>query len=92
MGESKTIDWKKEDAEEKLYKSLDLMIAEKNDNEISIINITSSEFCDLMSVEDVTDFNGWQCDWWSYFDYKFVRFNVSGCAWYGTISISIAED
>lgn len=55
---------------------------------IEIINIPSSEFCEIFNCE-AEDFNGWQCDWWSTFDYKNTLIQVTGCAWYGTVSLSI---
>lgn len=87
----KSIDWKSDNAAQILFKELDEMAGGKNTNKININHIVSQEFCELLDVNDVTDFNGWQCDWWSEFDYHGVRFAVYGGAWYGTIEISLPE-
>lgn len=80
------IDWRETGAKELLEKSLDEMMT--SELEIKINNIVSQEFIDLYDVEDPTDFNGWQCDWWSYMDYKGERINVMGEAFYGKINLS----
>lgn len=45
-------------------------------------------FCEIVNCEP-NDFNGWQCDWSGSLKYHNRTFNVSGCAWYGTINISL---
>jgi hypothetical protein len=47
-------------------------------------------FCEITNCEP-NDFNGWQCDWWGNFEYKGHKFNVGGCAWYGTVNISLEK-
>ena len=59
---------------------------------VRINNMISSTFTDLYEVEEVTDFNGWQCDWWSNLFYKGKSFPVFGCAWEGYVEISRNED
>lgn len=58
---------------------------------ISIKNIISSEARDLLNIDDIEDFNGWQCDWWAKCEYNGVRLAVSGGAWYGTLAIDIDD-
>lgn len=84
------IDWKEEKAKELLENVLKEML-EDNTLEVRINNIVSQEFIDLYDVEEPTDFNGWQCDWWSYMYYEGTRINVMGGAFYGTIDLSIEE-
>ena len=70
-----------------LNSELEKMIEGKLD-EIEIKNIPSGVFCDTVGCEP-DDFNGWQCDWWSKFTYHNRVFNVSGCAWDGTVGIGL---
>lgn len=70
-----------------LNSELEKMIERKLD-EIEIKNIPSGVFCDVVGCEP-DDFNGWQCDWWSKFTYHNRAFNVSGCAWDGTVGIGL---
>lgn len=83
----KIINWKDSNADEELNKCLDELVKDENMT-IKITNIVSQEFIDMYNVDDPTDFNGWQCDWWSNMQYRFVTLNIYGCAFYGTISIS----
>lgn len=76
------LDWK--NLEDK--NSLDENIKKLKNNEIDSIeikNILSCEIEDMFGLE-ITDFNGWQCDWWS----SSEGLDFSGCAWYGTVEIS----
>ena len=84
------IDWKDIHAKEILEIALTKLI-NSNLREINIKNIVSQEFIDLYDVEYPTDFNGWQCDWWSYMKYKGIKINVQGGAFYGTNYLSIDE-
>lgn len=70
-----------------LISNLEKMIAGEIDG-IKIENIPSAAFCEIVECEP-NDFNGWQCDWWGSFQYHNRTFNVSGCAWYGTINIGL---
>ena len=58
--------------------------------EINISHIPSCVLEDLFDLE-VTDFNGWQCDWWSDFMYKGQKIYVMGGAWYVTATLTIGE-
>jgi hypothetical protein len=58
---------------------------------VEIENIPSSVFCEITDCEP-NDFNGWQCDWWGNFEYKDHKFNVGGCAWYGTVNVSLESE
>lgn len=82
------INWLEENAKEKLTVALDDLL-NNTIKKISISNIVSGNFVEEYEVEEVTDFNGWECDWWSSFSYKGHQINVYGCAWYGTIELSI---
>lgn len=42
----------------------------------------------MYDVDNVEDYNGWQCDWWSNMHYKDQTFAIFGEAWYGCITIS----
>lgn len=57
---------------------------------VEIKNIPSSVFCEITNCE-ANDFNGWQCDWWGNFEYRGHKFNVGGCAWYGTVNVSLEK-
>lgn len=57
---------------------------------VKIKNIPSSVFCEITDC-DPNDFNGWQCDWWGNFEYKGYKFNVGGCAWHGTVNVSLEK-
>lgn len=70
---------------------LDQLLSGKAES-VRIDNIISSTFTQLYEVEEVTDFNGWQCDWWSNLFYKGKRFNVFGCAWEGYVKISSEDE
>lgn len=43
-------------------------------------------------VEECTDFNGWQCDYWYSAVYRNIKYLVSGGAWYGNFEIRLADD
>lgn len=84
------ISWKNEDAQADLNKVLDELI-KTNDRSTTIVitGVISDEFVEAMNVDfDAMEFNGWECDWWSSFEYKGAKFNVRGGAYYGTMSIS----
>lgn len=72
-------------------KALDQLINHESKG-FSISNIISSVFCEHYGIDDIDDFNGWQCDWWAKFEYKNVSIGVSGCAWYGTIGVGLSEE
>lgn len=74
----------------KVEELLDKLIA-KEITGISIKNVISENFCKMFEVEEVIDFNGWQCDWWSKMKYKEVTIEVGGCAWYGTIGLGLED-
>lgn len=84
------INWLEENAESELFENLDSMVEYEN-GLIQLKNIPSSEICSLLGVE-VQETNGWQVDWWGDFLYKDCKFNISGCAWYGTVNIEIVTD
>ncbi|MGL5803164.1 MAG: hypothetical protein ACRCX7_11320 [Cetobacterium sp.] len=48
--------------------------------------------CDI-GVE-MSDTNGWQLDWWSddIVEFGGRKWEVEGCAYYGTVTLSIPED
>lgn len=82
------IDWKEKDATTTLNNALEKLI--KNEiPSIDIKNIVSNEFINDYDVEEPTDFNGWQCDWWSHMYYNGIRVEVYGEAFYGNVSLSI---
>jgi hypothetical protein len=76
----------------RIDKEIDIAIDRMNENEeettIYISNITSAHFCELYDIEP-EDFNGWQCDWWSNFSRRGEDVHVFGCAWHGTVELSI---
>ena len=86
------LNWKDKNAKEQLDKKLDEIVNTGSDESIDISNIVSSEFYELYDIDEVTDFNGWQCDWWSLMHYKGRIFEVCGGAWYGTIEISLSDE
>lgn len=61
-------------------------------SKIHITNVISAIFCDNFGVEEVTDFNGWQCDWWSTMSHHNVKICVCGGAWYGTVDLFLEDD
>ena len=75
---------------EKIDEALDKLIAGEVD-EVKISNIPSGNFEEAYDVDCITDFNGWQCDWWSKMHYKGETLAVMGCAFYGMISVSKEE-
>ncbi len=86
------IDFIKEQGKtEKIDEALDKMIKGEL-KEIRIINIPSGNFIDMYDVDDITDFNGWQCDWWSKMHYEGKTLNIMGEAFYGIINISNDSD
>lgn len=73
-------------------KMLDKLISSEIDKSgFEISNIISGDFCEHYEIDDVDDFNGWQCDWWANFEYKGIALSVAGCAWYGTISVGFED-
>ena len=56
--------------------------------EIQLIHVVSADFEEDFDVDECTDFNGWQCDWWSNLNYNGYKFNLYGEAWYGRILIT----
>ena len=58
---------------------------------IRIVNVPSCEIEDMFNL-DITDFNGWQCDWWSHFYFEGTKVNVFGCAWYANATLTIGEE
>lgn len=89
-----TIDYRNPDAKEKILEALDSWLSEDTIEklEIQIEHIVSGDFEedfeDIFDMEEVTDVNGWQCDWWNQMDYKDYTFNLFGEAWYGNIKIT----
>ena len=73
--------------QDKIDEALDKMV-DGLLKELRIINIPSGNFKNMYDVDDITDFNGWQCDWWSKMHYKGKTFGVFGEAFYGEIHIS----
>ncbi len=59
--------------------------------EIDISNMPSYKIEELYKVKEITDFNGWQCDWWSTMSYKGKTLKLFGCAWNAYVEISIDE-
>ena len=74
---------------EELNSELEKMISGEIES-VEIKNIPYSVFCEITNCEP-NDFNGWQCDWWGNFEYKGHKFNVGGCAWYGTVNVSLEK-
>ena len=58
----------------------------KEIDEICVSNMFSNEAERMFNLE-ITEFNGWQCDWWT--EQEGLCF--SGCAWEGTFSIERCE-
>ena len=89
-----TIDYRNQDAKEKILEALDSWLSEDTIEklEIQIEHIVSGDFEedfeDIFDMEEVTDFNGWQCDWWNQMDYKHYTFDLFGEAWDGNIKIT----
>ena len=87
-----TIDFIEEKGKiDKIEKALDKLISNKL-NEITVVNIPSQTFTELFDVDEVTDFNGWQCDWWSTMHYKGKSLNLFGCAWDASVVISADDE
>ena len=88
---SKTaIDYREPDGKKKVEKLLDDWLASDKAEELKIqlTHVVSGDFEEDFNVNDVTDFNGWQCDWWSDMYYRNYTFHLSGEAWYGKILIA----
>ena len=81
----------KKDFKKILHEGL-LKIKNGEIEEISIQNIISNTFYNMFYMEEDTEFNGWECDWWNHFIYDNTRYLVYGCAWDGTISIALPEE
>lgn len=88
------IDYREPDAKKKIIEALDQWIEKDTLEklEIQIRHIVSADFEEdfenIFEMEEVTDFNGWQCDWWNTMEYKDNIFNLYGEAWYGNIKIT----
>lgn len=74
-------------SKEKIDKYLDMIVNGELDG-IEITNLPSGKFEEMYDVDDIEDFNGWQCDWWSTMHYKGMLFDVGGCAWNANIGIN----
>lgn len=83
------IDWTKPNAKELINKALDDYVNHKLREEVEIEHVVSDEFIEAYNVEDPTDFNGWQCDWWSSMEYKDEIIDVFGEAFYGKITLQL---
>ena len=81
---------KTEKLKKEIKKALDLLIKGETDN-IHICNIVSSNFLELFDLDEPNDFNGWQCDWWSEMRYEGKTIAIFGCAFYGTVDLSIDD-
>lgn len=63
-------------------------VVKGNIDGVCLENIVSGRFCDIFDIDNAPeDTNGWQLDWWSSMTYKGVELQLSGCAWYGTLSV-----
>lgn len=84
------IDYRENNAKQKLKEALDKWIESDADEtlEVQLIHVVSGDFEEDFDLEETTDFNGWQCDWWNSLDYNGYRFNLYGEAWYGRILIT----
>ena len=84
------IDYRNTDAKPEVCKLLDEWIAspKKEKLEIQLEHVVSGDFEEDFDIGDVTDFNGWQCDWWHHMTYKNHVFHLFGEAWYGRILIT----
>lgn len=85
-----TIDYREENAKQKVCKILDDWINSKKEEplKIQVIHVISGEFEEDFDLNECTDFNGWQCDWWNNLKYHDYKFELFGEAWYGRIRIS----
>lgn len=85
-----TIDYRNPNAKEKVCNLLDLWILSNQQEkiEIQLEHVVSGDFEEDFSMDEVTDFNGWQCDWWHHIIYKNHVFKLFGEAWYGRILIT----
>ena len=89
-----TIDYRKLNAKKEIKDALDNWISSDQEEKlkIKIEHVVSGDFEedfeDDFEMDDVTDFNGWQCDWWNSMEYKGYTFALYGGAWYGTIEIT----
>lgn len=43
-------------------------------------------------VEDCTEFNGWQCDYWYSAIYNDKEYKISGGAWYGDFEMTLEDE
>ena len=88
------IDYRDSNAKQKIITSLDRWIESDQSKklELQIIHIVSddfeNDFKNKFTMDEVTDFNGWQCDWWNEMEYRNYAFDLYGEAWYGRIRIS----
>ena len=70
---------------------------EEGKTHFDVAGICPSDFEDVLSrvgfsVGEVSDFNGWQCDYWCSATKDGVKWAISGGAWYGDCSICIDEE
>lgn len=87
--ESKLVYLNNKNEFEKILNSVLDRMSTKEIESCEIENIPSSVFCEMTGCE-ADDFNGWQCDWWGTFTRNNTKFSVSGCAWYGTVTIGLS--
>ena len=57
-----------------------------------ITHIVSSDFLELYNIkDDITDTNGWNCDWWHSFCFDGKKIKIFADAFYGNIVLSVAR-
>lgn len=89
---AKELKKKMKDAKKELYNAA-MAYANEEAKREDVTEITV-DMISSQSGADPNDFNGWQCDWWSD-DHKILagkKFNISGGAFYGSVTFSLPED
>lgn len=85
------IDWTKLNAKELIDNALELYLNGQLKQKVIIRHVISSEFIEEYEVEEPTDFNGWQCEWWSTMNYEGKTIHIYGEAFYGRITLQLDE-
>ena len=79
-----------------LKESIEQVLKEGGKEKLPLVPL--SEIADILEEYDVEfdsdDFetNGWQVDWWQYFEYNDERYCIAGSIYYGDYSISKEDD
>ena len=84
------IDYRNPNSKQKVKELLNDWLASDQTEELKIqlIHVVSGDFDEDFDLDDVTDYNGWQCDWWHNMEYEGYMFKLFGEAWYCKILIT----